>query len=369
MRCPLCFLNQKGSPFGLGEMPFDMILQHILKNVSTLQEVIPSTMGEPLLYKYFTEFLMLCQSLWIPVNLTTNGSFPGYESKDKMNLLLSCCSDIKISAMGFSEKTFSLTMPGLSFENWKKNVEALCTQKQNLLSQLNCREFEKIAFASFSQEHRDSVLQACTQFKNLSGAAVGCDAVLKMLSKMLSKKSLPSVAWVSKISLQVTLHQKNLDEAMSILEFAHRIGISRIKWNRVVFLSTASPTLRAQFDLNDSAERNLKTLSEKILQESQKLGIVASGNIFEKIKSARNRLSENNLLSENFISDFAQTDSRQALSNEPRLSCKHFAGELWVLPNGKFEFCPNPERRFVQPEWTQTIALKEFCKTCPLFQS
>ena len=61
LHCPLCFLNQRagcGRKFGMGEMPFEIARAAIEKYAAErdasgkrlLQEVIPSTMGEPLLY-------------------------------------------------------------------------------------------------------------------------------------------------------------------------------------------------------------------------------------------------------------------------------------------------------------------------------
>ncbi|MCB9797805.1 MAG: glycosyltransferase, partial [Alphaproteobacteria bacterium] len=41
-----------------------------------LREIIPSTMGEPLLYKDFEEILSLCRAHGVMLNLTTNGTFP-----------------------------------------------------------------------------------------------------------------------------------------------------------------------------------------------------------------------------------------------------------------------------------------------------
>ena len=54
MHCPLCFLAQRQAKLGLGEMPFATVraaIENALKE--GLREVIPSTMGEPLLYSHF----------------------------------------------------------------------------------------------------------------------------------------------------------------------------------------------------------------------------------------------------------------------------------------------------------------------------
>ena len=41
-----------------------------------LREIIPSTMGEPLLYRHFDEILDMCAEYGVKLNLTTNGTFP-----------------------------------------------------------------------------------------------------------------------------------------------------------------------------------------------------------------------------------------------------------------------------------------------------
>ena len=40
-----------------------------------LMEVIPSTMGEPLLYNHFDEIIDLCRKFSIKLNVTTNGTW------------------------------------------------------------------------------------------------------------------------------------------------------------------------------------------------------------------------------------------------------------------------------------------------------
>ena len=42
-----------------------------------LREIIPSTMGEPLVYRHMDEILDLCAQYGVKLNLTTNGTFPG----------------------------------------------------------------------------------------------------------------------------------------------------------------------------------------------------------------------------------------------------------------------------------------------------
>ena len=265
--CPLCFLNQRQEPFFANEMDFSVAKFYIEKYEKTLLEVIPSTMGEPLLYTHFDALLLLLSEKKIKMNLTTNGSFPFYSDK-KMKLLLESASDIKISVMGFSENAFKTFSHGFSFATWKKNLQKLASLKRNLPK---------------------------TNTGNLS--------------------------------LQVTLHKKNIPEIQNILNFAKENDFSRIKWNKPVFLFEASKELKEIYSVSGETFSVVKDL---ILKESSSLNIKAEGNLF---------------------------------FNKTKIKECPFQNELWILPNGKEEFCPNPERRF-----GNTRHRNASCKNCILFQ-
>lgn len=99
-------------------MPIETARRAVEK-YSEVRELIPSTMGEPLLYSCFNELLDICGEFGIPMNLTTNGTFPGkWGSDEGMKRLLSACSDIKVS-------TLSYETGGLDELTWRKNVEKM----------------------------------------------------------------------------------------------------------------------------------------------------------------------------------------------------------------------------------------------------
>jgi hypothetical protein len=64
-----------------------------------LEEVIPSTVGEPFLYSHFLELTELCQKLNLKLNVTTNGTFPNGGADFWMERISPVLSDIKISAL------------------------------------------------------------------------------------------------------------------------------------------------------------------------------------------------------------------------------------------------------------------------------
>ncbi|OWV19438.1 hypothetical protein [Fibrobacter sp. UWB3] len=244
----------------MGEMSFEVARTAIEKYAADrdasgkrlLREVIPSTMGEPLLYSHFDELLELCRALGIPLNLTTNGTFPGkWGSEDAMGVLLRSCRDIKVSYLASEQ-----------FDGWKANVEKLVRVRDKLRENARC----------------------------------------------------------ATVSLQVTLHKKNLQEVPEIVSWASANGIDRIKWNKVVLLSVASQELREMYALDDA-------LLESLRDEFR------SGEF-----SASNVKHEGSLFFKN-SADLCAVGGKCE-------SCP-FADEVWVWPDGHEDHCPNPERRWV----------------------
>jgi len=62
-----------------------------------VKEIIPTTMGEPLLYRYFDTFIDKLSKSSVKLNLTTNGTFLNIGVEKWANKLLPVLSDIKIS--------------------------------------------------------------------------------------------------------------------------------------------------------------------------------------------------------------------------------------------------------------------------------
>ena len=307
LHCPLCFLNQRvlhncnarsaengngdcppdngrerffycnkeRRAFGMGEMSFEVARTAIEKYAAErevsgkrlLREVIPSTMGEPLLYSHFDELLKLCRAMGLPLNLTTNGTFPGKWGSDAaMELLLRSCSDIKVSYLASEQ-----------FDGWKANVEKLVRLRDKLRGNADC--------------------------------AMGADADCVGTAK----------SRVATVSLQVTLHKKNLQDVPALVSWASANGIDRIKWNKVVLLSTASQELREMYALDDASLDSLRN--------EFRAGVFSASNVKR----------EGSL----FFDDGADVCAVGGKCE----SCP-FADEVWVWPDGHEDHCPNPERRF-----------------------
>lgn len=102
------------------------LIRQILEQAqgTPLREIIPSTMGEPLLYLEFDEIIELCKKYNIKLNLTTNGSFPRKGVEEWAKLLVPISSDIKISWNGATKETQEKIMIG---SHWEKGLENLKT--------------------------------------------------------------------------------------------------------------------------------------------------------------------------------------------------------------------------------------------------
>ena len=89
-----------------------------------LREIIPSTMGEPLVYRHFEEIIDLCAEYGVKLNLTTNGTFPKKGAAAWAERIVPVASDVKISWNGASKKTQERIMLGSRWETVLANVRA-----------------------------------------------------------------------------------------------------------------------------------------------------------------------------------------------------------------------------------------------------
>ena len=135
LRCIMCEEHSPHSPLQAArkaarrprrEMPVDLLRRVIAQAAERgLREVIPSTMGEPLLYPHFDEIVRLCQDYGVALNLTTNGTFPKRGARAWAELLVPVTSDIKVSWNGASAETQEQVMLGVRWERVLENVRTL----------------------------------------------------------------------------------------------------------------------------------------------------------------------------------------------------------------------------------------------------
>jgi len=130
-------------------MPFN-IIRNVVKSVVPygLKEIIPSTMGEPLLYEHFDDILELCDQYNIKLNLTTNGTFPRFGVEAWAHKLVLRTSDVKISWNGASKTTFESIMLGSNWETMLNNVRTFINIRDEYISSGNnaCRITLQLTF-------------------------------------------------------------------------------------------------------------------------------------------------------------------------------------------------------------------------------
>ncbi len=154
-------------------MPIELVRSVIAEAAKHgLREVIPSTMGEPLLYDHFDEIIDLCREYGVKMNLTTNGTFPRRGARTWSERIVPITSDVKISWNGATAKTQEAIMVG---EKWEKVLE-------------NVRTFIEV---------RDRV------------AAAGGNRC--------------------RVTFQLTYLQKNVQELADIVRLAIDLGVDRVK--------------------------------------------------------------------------------------------------------------------------------------------
>lgn len=132
LRCIMCEEHSPHSPSQLRRkeegrarrlMPFEMIERVVAEAAPRgLREIIPSTMGEPLLYEQFERIIDLCQRYAVKLNLTTNGTFPRLGATAWAKRIVPVTSDVKISWNGATKATHEGIMLGSRWETVVENV-------------------------------------------------------------------------------------------------------------------------------------------------------------------------------------------------------------------------------------------------------
>ena len=87
-----------------------------------MREMIPSTMGEPLLYEHIEDILELCRVHRVKLNLTTNGTFPRLGARVWAERIVPVTSDVKISWNGATASTHEQIMPGTRWDKVLANA-------------------------------------------------------------------------------------------------------------------------------------------------------------------------------------------------------------------------------------------------------
>lgn len=118
------------------------LLQEVLRQAKNLgvKEIIPTTMGEPTLYKYFDVIVDFCLQHYIKLNLTTNGSqlfSKKYPQSYIQTKLLKVLSDIKISFNSLDSVINEDIMRGTQTTKILESIQRLCVLRDSFAPQVS----------------------------------------------------------------------------------------------------------------------------------------------------------------------------------------------------------------------------------------
>jgi len=180
LSCIMCERFSKYAPKVSGKprrMNFRIIRRVISEAAQLgLREIIPSTMGEPLLYRNFKNIVDLCHEYHLSLNVTTNGTWPRMSPSQWAEVICPVTSDVKISWNGATAETQEAIMVGSKFD---RHLDDL------------------IAFISARDELYRNGENRCN------------------------------------ITLQCTFMERNLSEIPDIIKLASKLGIDRVKGHHI----------------------------------------------------------------------------------------------------------------------------------------
>ena len=153
-------------------MPFEWV-ERIFKEAEELgvREIIPSTMGEPLLYKNFEKIFDLSKKHNIKVNLTTNGTFPRKSVTEWAKIIVPNTTDIKISWNGASPGKANSIMRGIDFNRAVENVKEFITYRDKYFAENKyfCRVTFQLTFMQNNMHELADIIKL--------GASIGVDRI------------------------------------------------------------------------------------------------------------------------------------------------------------------------------------------------
>lgn len=153
------------------------LLEKVVREAAAMgiQEVIPSTMGEPLLYPHFDVFLDLCHELGLSLNLTTNGTFPSPNKEQNVEYwakrIVPIGSDVKISWNGAAQQTQQAIMLGTHLEQHIANAKRFIAVRNDLSEKNYCSITMQLTFMRDNLEEIPAMLELAIElgFDRLKG--------------------------------------------------------------------------------------------------------------------------------------------------------------------------------------------------------
>lgn len=142
LKCIMCeehspYSTRQSARIECGNPPRRMdirVIERVLEELrdNPPKEIIPSTMGEPLLYADFDRIVELCHRYGIRLNLTTNGTFPKRGVVEWARVILPVGSDVKISFNGVTAETQESIMHNVRFQSVLDNIQRFVLMRDEM---------------------------------------------------------------------------------------------------------------------------------------------------------------------------------------------------------------------------------------------
>lgn len=149
------------------------LIENLFKQAKELGvvEIIPSTMGEPLLYKHIDLIYQLSELYGIKINLTTNGTFPGKPLHEWFKLIIPNTTDIKVSWNGSTAETYNKVMRGGNFDKALSNLKQLINARDHHYRETGyyCRITIQLTFMAHTMHELPDIIKLA--------ASIGVDRV------------------------------------------------------------------------------------------------------------------------------------------------------------------------------------------------
>lgn len=210
----------------------------VIREVAELgfTEIIPSTMGEPLLYPYFDSILELCHELGMKLNLTTNGTFPGPEKNKNVEYwarrIIPIGSDVKISWNGATEMIQEDIMRGTTLTQQVQNARRFIAIRDELADQNYCSITMQLTYMHCNLEEIPDIVKLAIElgFDRVKGHQLW-NHFDEMEGQSLRNNILSAERWneiVDECEAIVALHNSQSEKTIKLDNFS-RLDSSNLK--------------------------------------------------------------------------------------------------------------------------------------------
>jgi len=126
-----------------------------------VKEIIPTTMGDPLVSDTFEWIVNEAKQLGLKLNITHNGTFPRKSVSDWAKLIIPVTSDIKISWNGATKTTSESVMKGIDFDKAVENIKIFITYRNLYFQQTGyyCRVTFQLTFLQNNMHELNDIIR------------------------------------------------------------------------------------------------------------------------------------------------------------------------------------------------------------------